>query len=140
MNTLLPGTPIIYVDPAGLPHHALSTVIWGGLGKINPVINLVFVKVGPEPWDGTVQTNDTSVSHASNTDAPGRYWCRPEELASSLEGRALANLPEAPVFEVVVAELAPIVPEELTVETPRPETVEIPSIVPDPELPFMPGE
>lgn len=69
----------MWVDPVGLPHHALVTANWGQADNETPSINVVVVNVEDGQTDNYGQKiqRETSVVHKTNQSAHGRYWYIP---------------------------------------------------------------
>ena len=73
------GDVVIYHDETGVPHNALLTATWAG--NENATSNLVYVSGNESETDpyGRQLKRESSVSHASNNQAHGRYWRRADE-------------------------------------------------------------
>lgn len=70
------GEPVIFCDPRGNDHNALVTAVW-----TPTCINAVLVSADEAKTDqyGRQIERPTSICHASQMQAPGYYWRRPEE-------------------------------------------------------------
>lgn len=70
------GDYVIYVDPKGIEHDALVTIVWSDT-DVSRCINLVYVSDNPGEEDsyGRQTKHITSVQHQSCMQGvPGNYW------------------------------------------------------------------
>jgi hypothetical protein len=80
---------IVFVDPLGVRHAALTTMWWAGNQVIpeyvsasgEPGCNLVYItgdSTKKDPYGLQIE-RATSVVHKTKQVAPGSYWCWPDE-------------------------------------------------------------
>lgn len=81
------GTHVVYVDAFRARHDALVTRWWGSRPLSGnpehpePGCNVVFVTTDDAKTDqyGQQKQHETSVCHKTVQQAPGNYWCWPDE-------------------------------------------------------------